>query len=46
MHTLNGTAATARALLAVVENHQQEDGTVRMPAALVEFGAPEILSGG
>ena len=32
MHTLNGTAVTARALLAVLENHQQEDGTVRMPA--------------
>ena len=45
IHTLNGTAATARALLAVVENHQQEDGTVRMPAALVEFGAPEVLAG-
>ena len=43
MHTLNGTAATARALLSVVENHQQEDGTVRMPAALVEAGAPEVL---
>jgi len=43
MHTLNGTAATARALLAVVENHQQEDGSVRMPAALVEYGAPEVL---
>ena len=46
MHTLNGTAATARALLAVIENHQQEDGTVRMPAALVEFGAPALLKGG
>ncbi len=43
MHTLNGTAATARALLSVVENHQQEDGSARMPAALVEFGAPELL---
>ena len=43
MHTLNGTAVTARALLAVLENHQQEDGTVRMPQALVEAGAPDVL---
>ena len=43
VHTLNGTAATARALLAVIENHQQEDGTVQMPSALIEFGAPEVM---
>ncbi len=46
LHTLNGTAATARALLAIVENHQQQDGTVRMPSALVECGAPEVLGAG
>ncbi|HEY3246690.1 MAG TPA: serine--tRNA ligase [bacterium] len=37
-HTLNGTAvATSRALLAVLENYQQEDGTVRVPDALVSY---------
>jgi seryl-tRNA synthetase len=35
VHTLNGTAiATSRALIAVLENYQQEDGSVRIPDAL------------
>lgn len=35
VHTLNGTAiALSRTLLALLENHQQPDGSVRMPAAL------------
>jgi seryl-tRNA synthetase len=42
-HTLNGTAVTARALLAVVENFQDESGEVAVPDALVEFGAPKRL---
>jgi seryl-tRNA synthetase len=32
VHTLNGTAVTARALLAVVENFQDEAGQVTLPA--------------
>jgi len=37
-HTLNGTAISiARALIALLENHQQPDGTIRIPAALVPF---------
>ncbi len=37
-HTLNGTAvATSRALVAVLENYQQKDGTVRVPDALVSY---------
>jgi seryl-tRNA synthetase len=43
VHTLNGTAVTARALLAVVENFQDEGGRVAVPDALVEFGAPKQL---
>jgi seryl-tRNA synthetase len=43
VHTLNGTAVTARALLAVVENFQDEGGRVAVPDALVEFGAPKHL---
>jgi seryl-tRNA synthetase len=42
-HTLNGTAVTARALLAVVENFQDESGQVTLPECLVEFGAPAHL---
>jgi seryl-tRNA synthetase len=41
MHTLNGTAvAVGRSLIALVENGQNEDGTVALPRALQEFGAP------
>ena len=32
--TLNGTLATTRWLVAILENHQQADGSVRIPAAL------------
>jgi seryl-tRNA synthetase len=35
VHTLNGTAvAISRAIIAVLENHQQEDGSVLLPEAL------------
>jgi seryl-tRNA synthetase len=43
VHTLNGTAVTARALLSVVENFQDEDGGVAVPDVLQEFGAPPRL---
>jgi seryl-tRNA synthetase len=46
VHTLNGTAVTARAMIAVMENFQDEDGTVPVPAPLVELGAPARLGGG
>src|SRR5207247_8705604 len=37
-HTLNGTAvATSRALVAVLENYQQKDGSVRVPDVLVPY---------
>lgn len=32
--TLNGTLATTRWLVAILENHQQADGSVRIPVAL------------
>ena len=32
--TLNGTLATTRWIVALLENHQQPDGSVRIPAAL------------
>jgi seryl-tRNA synthetase len=38
VHTLNGTlVATSRALLAVLENGQRADGSVRIPDALVPY---------
>jgi seryl-tRNA synthetase len=41
--TLNGTLATTRWLVAILENHQQPDGHVRVPAALVPFVGTEAL---
>jgi seryl-tRNA synthetase len=43
VHTLNGTAVTDRAVLAILENFQQPDGSVTVPAALEAFGAPRVL---
>jgi seryl-tRNA synthetase len=40
VHTLNGTAMTARSLIAIVENFQQEDGSVAVPPVLERHGAP------
>ena len=41
VHTLNGTAvAVGRTIIALLENGQREDGSVAMPAALREHGAP------
>ncbi|HEY2651973.1 MAG TPA: serine--tRNA ligase [Solirubrobacteraceae bacterium] len=45
VHTLNGTAAAVgRTIIALLENGQQEDGSVLLPPALVAFGAPERLA--
>ena len=43
VHTLNGTAVTGRAMLAIMENFQEEDGSVSVPDALHELGAPRKL---
>ncbi len=38
VHTVNGTlCAIGRTLIAVLENHQQEDGSVRLPQALATY---------
>lgn len=42
--TLNGTLATTRWLVAILENHQQADGSVKVPAALVPFVGREVLT--
>jgi seryl-tRNA synthetase len=42
--TLNGTAAAiGRTIIALLENGQQDDGSVRLPAPLVALGAPGVL---
>ncbi|KPU62635.1 seryl-tRNA synthetase [Thermococcus sp. EP1] len=45
VHTLNSTAiATSRAIVAIIENFQEEDGTVKIPKALWPYtGFKEIL---
>jgi seryl-tRNA synthetase len=45
VHTLNGSGlAVGRALVAVLENHQQADGSVKVPAALRPYlGGAEVL---
>jgi seryl-tRNA synthetase len=48
VHTLNGTAvAVGRTIVALFENHQQPDGSVRVPAALQPYlGGAELLKPG
>jgi seryl-tRNA synthetase len=42
-HTLNGTGATARSLLSIMENFQDEGGTVAVPGVLRGYGAPATI---
>jgi seryl-tRNA synthetase len=43
--TLNGTLATTRWIVAILENHQLPDGSVRVPAALRPYlGGLEVLA--
>jgi seryl-tRNA synthetase len=47
VHTLNGTAvAVPRAIIAILENHQQEDGSIVIPEVLRPFmgGRERIVS--
>jgi seryl-tRNA synthetase len=45
VHTLNGSGlAVGRTLVAVLENYQQEDGSIRVPEALIPYmGGLEII---
>jgi seryl-tRNA synthetase len=44
VHTLNGTAVTSsRTVIAVLEQHQQADGTVLVPQPLLHYGAPAVI---
>ncbi|MBU2779080.1 serine--tRNA ligase, partial [Acidithiobacillus caldus] len=46
-HTLNGSGlAVGRTLVALLENHQQADGSLRVPAALRPYlGGVEVIRG-
>ena len=44
VHTLNGTAyAISRALIAIMENHQLPDGSIRVPKVLQPWVGKEII---
>jgi seryl-tRNA synthetase len=44
-HTLNGTAvAVGRTIVALLENGQQADRSVRLPECLTSYGAPALLA--
>ncbi len=44
VHMLNGTAVSnARTILALLENHQQRDGSVRIPEALQPYVGREVI---
>ncbi|MDR3341496.1 MAG: serine--tRNA ligase [Treponema sp.] len=44
VHMLNGTAiAISRGIIAVLENFQQQDGSVRLPKALVPYCGFEVI---
>jgi seryl-tRNA synthetase len=46
VHTLNGSGlAVGRTLVAVLENYQQEDGSIRIPDVLIPYmGGLEVIS--
>ena len=44
VYTLNGTAiAISRAILAILENYQQKDGSVRVPTVLIPYVGKKII---
>jgi seryl-tRNA synthetase len=44
LHTLNGTAlAISRALIALLEVYQQEDGSIRLPETLVPYVGKKVI---
>lgn len=46
VHTLNGSGlAVGRTVVAILENYQQADGSVRVPSALVPYLGQEVITG-
>lgn len=43
VHALNATAATDRILLAIMENYQQKDGSIRVPKVLQDYVGTKLI---
>lgn len=43
VHILNATVITDRAVLAIIENHQQKDGSIKIPAALQPYTGFDVI---
>lgn len=43
VHSLNNTALSGRPLIAIIENYQNEDGTVRVPEVLQKYLGTSVL---
>ena len=44
VHTLNGSGlAVGRTVVAILENYQQEDGTIKIPKVLVKYMRAEVI---
>lgn len=43
VHILNATLVTDRAVLAIIENHQQADGSIKIPKVLIPFTNFEVI---
>jgi len=44
VHTLNGSGlAVGRTLIAILENYQQEDGSIAVPEALQPYVGSEVI---
>ncbi|MDI6840949.1 MAG: serine--tRNA ligase [bacterium] len=45
VHILNGSGvATPRTFIAIIENYQQQDGTIQIPTALIPYMGTKLLS--
>jgi seryl-tRNA synthetase len=43
VHTLNGTVVTPRHLIALMENHQDADGSIHIPSVLVPYTGFDVI---
>lgn len=43
VHTNDATAFSQRPLIAILENGQQKDGSIKIPKVLHKFGAPKVI---
>ena len=46
VHTLNGTVVTPRHLIALMENHQTAEGSIRIPDVLVPYTGFDVIEAG